>query len=121
MAEKFLKQLGKWVKKQESAPHDKNLVMFLAVRDDVKAAVHEGYTIKTIWAALCNAKRIDFCYETFRTYVNRLIRGPAENQAAPPKDAKDQPDTNKTGPKIIKPAPAPGFTFNPNPNKEDLF
>ncbi|MDO9013673.1 MAG: TraK family protein, partial [Polynucleobacter sp.] len=50
MAKTYPEQLGEWVKRRESTQRDKNLVAFLAVRDDVKAAVEAGYSVKTVWA-----------------------------------------------------------------------
>ena len=51
MAKSYTEELADWVKKREdSRPRqDKNMVAFLAVRADVKAAVEAGYAFKTIW------------------------------------------------------------------------
>ena len=48
MAKSYPEQLAEWVKRRESTKRDKNLVAFLAVRDDVKLAVDAGYAVKTI-------------------------------------------------------------------------
>lgn len=128
MAKSYPEQLGDWVKRRESTQRDKNLVAFLAVRDDVKAAVDAGYAVKTIWSNMSEAGRVNFGYDTFLNYTNRLIR----RQKTPPPAAPDttpaltestrsKPSTKKTAPpKVVKPE-VTGFTFNSAPKKEDFL
>ena len=135
MAKSYSQQLAEWVKQRPSTRRDKNVVAFLAVRDDVKEALDEGYAVKTVWAHMYESKRIEFGYDTFLNYVNRHLRPPeqqpaiAPNQVAgmpasvpkadPPKPAAKQP----AAPRPAAPAPGQpaGFTFNPAPNKEELL
>ena len=122
MAKTYPEQLGEWVKQRESTRRDKNLVAFLAVRDDVRAAVEAGYAVKTVWANMHEFKRIMFGYDTFLNYVNRLIRRPQVNQttttafsSAPAKAG------NKTATKAKPANDETGFSYNPVPNKEELL
>lgn len=137
MAKSYTEELADWVKKREdSRPRqDKNMVAFLAVRADVKAAVEAGYAFKTIWEHMHETGKIPYRYETFLKHVRRHITHAPANQAkqaAVPAPAQE--DDTKTDPKadatITKAPPGPkknkaramsGFTFNPTPNKEDLF
>lgn len=132
MAKTYPEQLGEWVKRRESTQRDKNLVAFLAVRDDVKAAVEAGYAVKTVWANMHESKRIEFGYDTFLNYVNRLIRRPQVDQAATltepgsaattdSSSTKPKAGIKKTAAKTTKPEAPAGFTFNPVPNKEELL
>jgi len=132
MAKSYPEQLGEWIKQRESTQRDKNLVAFLAVRDDVKLAVEAGYAVKTVWANMTESKRIEFGYDTFLNYVNRLIRRPQVDQAATLTAAESPatPDSIRTKPKAgakksaaktTKPEAPAGFTFNPVPNKEELL
>lgn len=133
MANTYPEVLGEWVKRRESARRDKNLVAFLAVRDDVKAAVDEGYAVKTIWANMHENKRVAFGYDTFLNYVNRYIRRPPSqlNVVAPAKPdsrlvsnpSRNFPATNpkETVPKVHTSELLHGFTFNSTPTKEDLI
>jgi hypothetical protein len=132
MAKSYPEQLGEWIKQRESTQRDKNLVAFLAVRDDVKLAVGAGYAVKTVWANMAESKRIEFGYDTFLNYVNRLIRRPQVDPAvtltAPESPAtadssspKPKAGAKKSAVKITQPETAAGFTFNPVPNKEELL
>src|SRR5574338_1286740 len=76
MAKSYTDELAYWVS-QRTAPrprHDKNVVAFLAVKGDVKAALDAGYSMKTIWAHLHAMGRIAYRYETFTLHVKRHIR-----------------------------------------------
>lgn len=123
MAKSYPEQLGEWVKRRESTKRDKNLVAFLAVRDDVKAAVEAGYAVKTVWVNMHESGRVQFGYDTFLNYVNRLIRRSQVDKAAKLTDAssKPKPAEKKAAAKTPKPAAPSGFTFNPSPDKKDLL
>ena len=132
MATSYTDQLAEWVKEKKSTPRNKNLVAFLAVRTDIKAALDAGYSVKTVWENMHELKRIEFGYDTFLNYVNRQIRRPQANPSTPlveqkaPTTSKDskagQPDdATKPTTKTTKPGTLPGFTFNPIPNIEELF
>jgi hypothetical protein len=132
MAKSYSEQLGEWVKQRKSTQRDKNLVSFLAVRDDVTLAVKNGYSIKTVWVNMCESKRIEFGYDTFLKYVNRLIRRPQIDQPStlvtanfptPTDDInkKLKIDTKKPIAKTGKSEALTGFTYNPVPNKEELL
>lgn len=133
MAKTYPELLGEWVKRRESTKRDKNLVAFLAVRDDVKEAVDAGYAVKTIWANMHEEKRVAFGYDTFLNYVNRHIRRqqkePADNAPAKPVlpsvSGQGRPGPKiapvGAGPQVKVPDAVPGFTFNSAPKKEDLI
>jgi len=52
----------------------RNRANFLAVRNEVKQAIDDGWPIKAIWATLYDEGKIAFGYDAFISYVNRLIR-----------------------------------------------
>jgi len=139
MAKSYTEQLAEWVKRRPAPTRrDKNLVAFLAVRDDVRDALDEGYAVKTVWAHMHESKRIEFGYDTFLNYVNRHLR-PAEQQPAiasnqvataptSPPNANAPKDPGKPAPQPSPPRPAApvagdlgGFSFNPAPNIEELM
>ncbi len=130
MAKTYPDQLGLWVKLRKSKRQDKNLVAFLAVRDDVKAALDTGYSAKTVWENMHECQRIGCSYDTFLKYVKRLIRRPQTSQAdmltTPTATIDDSNPTSKATAKkpaaqTMKPEAATGFTFNSAPKKEDLI
>lgn len=124
MAKNYPEQLGEWVKQRESTQRDKNLVAFLAVKEDVKAAIEAGYAVKTVWANMSDTQRIPFKYDTFLNFVNRFIRRPQAVPASAISARNDQISTsekNKQTVNIPKPAIPTGFSFNSVPNKDELI
>jgi len=110
----------------------KNRASFLAVRDDVKQALDDGWPVKTIWETLREEGKVSFGYDAFIGYVNRLIRRSAVRQGAalqtepaPPAKAGGAGEDSKGGatarPRPAAPNPARGFTFDSTPKKEDLL
>ncbi len=137
MANAYPDQLGRRFK-QKSKRGNINLVAFLAIRDDVTAALEAGYSVKAVWADMRECQRTGIGYEVFLHYVNRLIRRPRADHPATragpecsPSTPSDRaavrpsiaPDgTTPTPAKAMTPAAPAGFTFNPVPMKnEELF
>jgi hypothetical protein len=129
MAKSYSKQLGEWVKARESPKRDRNLVAFLAVRDDVQVAIDEGFTLKTIWTNLHEVGRIRCGYHTFRNYVNKHLRAiPAGRTEELQTRHRQEKAPVAASPSVRRPGAQPkgqdgaaGFTFNPVPNKEELL
>lgn len=117
-ATSYPKQLAQWVNQPASKLRDRHLATFMAVRNDVEAALDAGFTAKTIWANMHETGRVDFCYETFLRHVKRCFGSPPAIQAAPSPTTKRM---TTAGP-VIVPAPTmPGFIFNPVANPEELL
>lgn len=128
----YPEQLGEWVKLRKSTKRDKNLVAFIAVRHDVKEALEAGYAVKTVWTNMHECKRIEFGYDTFLNYVNRLLRRSKMNPtttlaklistpAIEKGCLKPKTGTKPSEPQTQKPAISAGFRFNAAPIKEDLI
>jgi hypothetical protein len=136
MAKPYNEQLAEWVRQRtQSARRDRNRVAFLAVKEDVREALDEGWPVKTIWAHMTEQQRIGFGYDTFLVYVKRYLRPAAEPTArrtrrpgAPPLAAKNPPPPERTLSETAH-APVhapvedklPVFTFNAAPNREELI
>ncbi len=124
----YVDELASWVKKKESSKRrqDKSLVAFLAIRDDVVAAIDAGYSLKTIWEHLTETKKITYRYETFLKHVKTRVKGKTltlgtgtteSPKSGPPKSSKAA-----TAPAAKPPGKASeGFKFNATPNKGDLL
>ena len=129
MAKSYSKQLGEWVKLRELPRRDMNLAAFLAVRDDVRAALDEGFTLKTVWTNMHETGRIRYGYHTFRNYVNKHLRTLADGLTEAPHVRNSQASTpaatstsvRRLGPQVKGQDGATGFTFNAVPNKEELL
>jgi len=131
MTKTYTDELAEWVKKRANKCREKNLVAFLGVRDDVKAAIDVGYSAKTIWSNMHECGRLGFGYEMFLHFVNRLIK---KGQGAKPGCQSAQGIAASTGdppgssavPSGKPATPAkhagmPTFKFNPVPcNREEL-
>ena len=74
MTKNYTDQLAHWATKRQGRTRERNLVVFHALQDDVRAALDAGFSSKTIWAHMQEQGRIDFGYETFLDYVNRVIK-----------------------------------------------
>lgn len=115
---------------------EKNLAAFLAVRDDVRTALDDGWTVKLVWSTLRDEGKITVSYEAFRGYVNRLIVRPpaaavgtsaptgAPTPSMPPSGGTDlarpTPSADQAkSPAIVQPGQQ-GFQFQATPNKGDL-
>ena len=115
MNKPYPEQLGEWLKGVKPAQRDQYLVAFLAVSDDVRAALAAGFSMCSIWRHLHALGRIPFGYDTFLKHVHRMQKSSAPAQQA-------RPALPAKGGKASAHAPAPaGFTFNPVPRKEELL
>ncbi len=115
----YIEQLGDWTKQKKSTPRNKNLVAFLANKNDVEAALQAGYAAKTIWENMCELQRIEFGYDTFLSYINRFIRKNKTEKTSSP--LENTPLKNVISTAIPLEKSALGFIFNPLLSKEDLI
>ena len=109
----------------------KNRSAFLALRDDIKEAMLDGWALKQIYRTLHTQQKISFSYQTFVNYANELILKPMQvsNTATPPNlvnqctklTPEQKASLNNTETTIKKPPELPGFIFNPIAKKEDLI
>lgn len=114
--------------KKKPSRRAKNRATFLALRVDVKQALDDGWPVKSIWETLNEEGKIDFSYQSFRVYVNRLILTPAELIAATDNLVTYVAQGEKTNhlsaianEKKAEELVADGFKFNKTPKKEDLL
>lgn len=133
MAKNYTEELAEWIKEQSRKGRGKKLAAFHAVADDVRAALDAGYSARTIWANMHEKGRIDFRYETFLRYVNRLIKNEGAPRpgvqsagtlvaAAPPAPFPPASTTKTPAAGPASPKPKTGmktFTFNPVPSNRE--
>lgn len=74
MAKNYTDELAQWTIRRQGKARERNLVTFHGLQDDVRAGLAAGYSSKTIWAHMHDQGRVDFSYETFLVYVNRVIK-----------------------------------------------
>ena len=119
------------MQRQQQGTGIKNRSAFLALRDDIKEAMTDGWALKQIYRTLHTQQKITCSYQTFVNYANELILKPKQvsNTATPPnlvnQGTKQTPEQianlNNTETRIKKLPALPGFIFNPIANKEDLI
>ena len=125
MGSKYVDDLEAWVKAKGIKKPDANVAAFLAVRDMVKARLDDGYSAAIIHDFLRADQHIDVCYDTFLKYVHRYVQPPRKGPKAKSRPLRTAghvvaADIASTG-KRDTPSGIPGFTFNPNPKREDLI
>ncbi|MDF7677076.1 TraK family protein [Neisseriaceae bacterium ESL0693] len=130
MAKSLSERIAQRVSTKQPSRIGKNRISFLAIRDDVRRALEDGWPVKVIWNTLHDEGKIEFGYDAFIGYVNRFIR---EKKILPVKPLTEQVKVDKVAPKDkaktdiqpkskIEASQSIGsFNFNPKPNKEDLL
>jgi Family of unknown function (DUF5338) len=114
------------------SPYAINRAAFLALRPDIKDAMADGWNVMSIWETLHEEGKVNFGYEAFRKYVNRLILlPPSLVVATETEEVRTQKEQAvETGQQSMKALPKKtaaqppnngGFVFDPEPKKEDLF
>ncbi|CAG0988828.1 Protein TraK [Anaerolineae bacterium] len=136
MSSSYTEELAEWVKKRDAEKpkrQDKNWVAFLAVSNDVKAAIVAGYSLMTIWEHMHETGKIQVRYETFTKYVRRhgnrstvQIDQGGDKPTAPEaveqaQSTKPEPVESRSEPKKSEPPKLGGFTFDAKPKREELI
>jgi Family of unknown function (DUF5338) len=117
---------------KKPSPYAINRAAFLALRQDIKDAMADGWNVISIWETLYDEGKVSFGYEAFRKYVNRLILlPPSVVIATETEEVRTQKEPEvETGLQSMKLLPKKtaaqppqngGFVFDPEPKKEDLF
>jgi hypothetical protein len=118
---------------KKPSPYAINRAAFLALRQDIKDAMADGWNVMSIWETLHEEGKVSFGYEAFRKYVNRLILLPttivllsseleeANVQKEPAVATGQQPMEPLPKKTTAQPSKNGGFVFDPEPKKEDLF
>jgi hypothetical protein len=124
MASSLSQRIAEHVKTKKLSATGKNRAAFLAVREEIKGALDDGWPIKTIWETLHEEGKIEFGYDAFIRHVNRLIGPKLQAQPAGmslPTPAATDKSKVETGVRRGASPEIPGFNFNPCLKPEDLF
>lgn len=100
--------------KNKPSGRNQNRATFLTLRTDIEQALQEGWSVKTIWETLYGERKVAFGYQTFRRYVHQYSQGSKSNKRSSVRQ-------KVVGPTTQKPVEIPGFTFQSNIDKKDLF
>ena len=117
------------MQRQQQGTGIKNRSAFLALRDDIKEAMADGWALKQIYRTLHTQQKITCSYQSFVNYANELILKSKQaqnatkilNQCTKQETPEQKANLNDTETRIKKPPELPGFIFNPIAKKEDLI
>ena len=119
MTKNLSKRIAERVIRKKPSRRAQNRANFLALREEVKQALDDGWPIKTIWETLYDEKKIFFQYQAFRRYVNSLILSPPSYEKTMSNSKKK--DYSETAAQKKETPNIGGFNYNPTPNKKNLF
>ena len=113
-------------KRKQKGTGINNRVVFLALREEIKEAMTDGWALKQIYRTLHTQKKITFSYQTFVNYANDLILKPKQSlviikNETCSKNPEQEQTVPATEPITKKSHELPGFKFNPIAKKEDLI
>lgn len=97
-----------------------NRATYLALRDDIRGALADGWSINTIWETLREEEKINFGYTAFHRYTHQLIFNFQQQQNTEKHSTTGKPIPEKTS-KPKQTNEIKGFNFNPTPNIEELI
>ncbi|MCE0556707.1 TraK family protein [Motilimonas sp. E26] len=117
---KFTERLNEWLEqKRKDTGHQKgdHKRIFLTLKDDIANALDNGFSCKDIHSHLTATDLIQCTYQTFCKYVNDHIKHQDKATKATRQNKSDASSDNKA----LATGKPKNFSFNPNPNSDDLF
>lgn len=98
-----------------------NRATVMALRDDIRLALNDGWSMRQVWLTLRDEGRLDFGYQAFRRYVRLFaLAGPSSvgsHRASAPSISGPQIGTSNHSPA----GSTPGFHFDPQPDPREVF
>jgi len=107
-----------------SSRNARNLAAFLALREEIRHALEDGWPVYHIWETLHEEQKITASYTTFCGQVRRMLGKagkprhapvPAAGLSSPPAPTASRPAGART------PRKSDGFIFSSTPNDEELL
>ena len=100
MGKSYRDELSEWLSshpKKKERLSKSGKIAFLAVKDDVKTVLDDGYTMLVVWEHMSDSGKLKCSYNTFCNHVHRYIRQPAgEAKAADSSPPTEKPAAEKT-------------------------
>jgi len=72
MEKNFSNRIAETYKASFPSGRGYNNVVFLALRDEIKEAIKDGWSLKVVWKQLKQEDKIKCSYTTFLNHVRRL-------------------------------------------------
>ena len=119
----FVERLERHLSQPKAPQTGRHRAAFIALRPLIDGALARGYTMKTVWAALLEDKKLSMTYQTFRTHCRQAGIGQGvQTGAAAPRRA---PAGSRVAP-LAAARPAAddrprAFRHERVPRKEDIY
>ena len=121
LSERIADRMGS---RRKPSTSQRNRAAFLALRNEIRPALDDGWSMRAAWETLYAEKRIAFGYDAFTRYARKLIKPPpwAPQTPAPHAitDGADASGQAEKGP-VVGSAELPRFHHNPNRDKKELI
>ncbi|MCG7929943.1 MAG: TraK family protein [Candidatus Thiodiazotropha lotti] len=114
MKKSLSERIGERARKTSSCTPHANRAIVLALRGDIQAALNDGWSVLAIYQTLNDEGKVNFSYQAFRRHVNRIFPGNTDTRHG-------RSNTISTSNKNTQNKSKKGFSFNANPDAEDLF
>lgn len=114
-------RIAERMKQRGRYPAHRNRAVFLALREEIRAALSDGWSIRAVWETLHGEQRIAFGYDAFTAYVNKLIRAPAGTVSSPSVGHPHRTPVRPLDGPVIGASELPSFTHNPHRDPKDVI
>lgn len=106
-----------------SSRNARNLAAFLALRDEIRQALDDGWPVYHIWETLHEEQKITASYTTFCGQVRRLLgkAGKPGSASVPVAGLRSMPAPTASRPAGARTSLKDGFIFSSTPNDEELL
>ncbi len=71
MEKTILERLIEKSSKEDASKAKRNLSIFLALRDQIRAAIESGWSVKDVWQLLSDEKKLTVSYQVFLRMVKK--------------------------------------------------
>jgi hypothetical protein len=106
----------------QSSRNARNLAAFLALRDEIRQALNDGWPVYHIWETLHEEQKITASYTTFCGQVRRLLgKGKPGQPPVPAAGLPSLPAPTASRPGAGRTPLKDGFIFSSTPNDEELL
>lgn len=118
---RLIERVALRLQKRDRSARTVNRAFVIAHKEEIREALEGGFSIKDVWETLSEEGAVPFSYQAFRRHVNgTILNSKPSSKTAQSSPAKPAPMSSSPS-KSKQSAGIPGFTFDPNPNRKDLF
>ncbi len=98
-----------------------NRATVVVLRDDIRLALRDGWSMRQVWLTLREEGRLDFGYQAFRRHVRLLALSTPTSVAVLPASTTPISGLDVGAPRRPSTESTPGFRFDPQPDPREVF